>query len=332
VKDDSTAVEGRRLHANAHTYRNGCRAPKRIVILLRSWAKTWNGICNLLPKEDWWCDDRKMSGEAGYFAAQAEALDEVARLRLIEAECDPHTFRYLDAISVGEGWRCLEVGAGAGSVVRWLSNRVGPTGQVIAADIDPKFLLGDLCEPNVEVRRCDITCDDLEPCFYDLIHSRNLLMHLGDPADVLRRMEAALRPGGWLLAEEPDLGVVEAVDPAHPRAAVFDSCFRKGADFCLAAGMFDPYFAKRLPACMRTLGLVEMGNEGIARVFHGDEPWSRMWIQTWQRVNDALIANGVLSESDAAETRRAYEDPTFAYRAQLMQSVWGRKPRSEASS
>ena len=48
-----------------------------------------------------------MPGGAGYFAAAAQAREELVRLRLIEAECDPHTFRYLDAIGVGAGWRCL---------------------------------------------------------------------------------------------------------------------------------------------------------------------------------------------------------------------------------
>jgi SAM-dependent methyltransferase len=52
------------------------------------------------------------------------------------------------------------------------------------------------------VRRCDITVDDVEPASYDLVHSRFLLMHLDDPADALRRMAAALRPGGWFVAEE----------------------------------------------------------------------------------------------------------------------------------
>ena len=46
-------------------------------------------------------------------------------------------------------------GAGAGSVVRWLSGRVGPDGQVVAVDVDPRFL-GDLGEPKVEARQCDI--------------------------------------------------------------------------------------------------------------------------------------------------------------------------------
>ena len=53
-----------------------------------------------------------------YFAADAEADDELARLKLLEALGDPLTFRYLDGIGVRQGWRCLEVGAGAGSVVR----------------------------------------------------------------------------------------------------------------------------------------------------------------------------------------------------------------------
>jgi predicted O-methyltransferase YrrM len=75
--------------------------------------------------------------EPGYFAADAAARDELARLRLIEADCDPHTLRYLTAIGVGAGWRCLEVGAGGGSVVHWLSRQVGAKGQVVAADLDP---------------------------------------------------------------------------------------------------------------------------------------------------------------------------------------------------
>jgi SAM-dependent methyltransferase len=262
---------------------------------------------------------------AGYFAADAEATDELARLKLIEAECDPHTLRYLDAIGVGAGWRCLEVGAGAGSVVRWLSERVGPQGRVVAADLDLRFL-GDLREPNVEVRRCDITRDELDLGFYDLVHCRFLLMHLQDPAGVLRRMTAALRPGGWLVAEDVDNDFVQAIDRAHPLAEAFDSCYRKRIDWGCAAGNFDLRFGKALPVHMNALGLVEMGNEGIARIFRGGDPFSLMWIKTWQRLDDAMLAQGAVTESEVADMRRAYEDPAFMYRAQLTQTVWGRKP------
>ena len=50
-----------------------------------------------------------------------------------------------------------------------------------------------------------------------------------------------------------------------------------------------------------------------------------MWIQTWQRIDDVVTAKCILTESEVADMRRAYNDPTFTYRAQLMQSVWGHR-------
>lgn len=263
----------------------------------------------------------------GYFAADAEAGDELARLQMIESELDPHTFGRLDSIGVGAGWWCLEVGAGAGSVVRWLSERVGASGRVVAADIDPRFI-ADLSAPNLEVRRCDITRDDVEPDSYDLVHSRLLLQHLDDPADVLRRMAAALRPGGWLVAEEFDSGIVGAADPAHPLAEVFDSTWRKWVQFLKSAGIMDPYFGRVLPAQVQALGLDETGNAGVTRVLRGGEPFSRWWILSWRILSDAMVAAGAdaLPESEFADMRRAFSDPTFNYRGYVMQSVWGRKP------
>ena len=266
-----------------------------------------------------------MPAGAGYFAAHADPQDELARLRLLEDECDRHTFRYLDAIGVGDGWRCLDVGAGAGSLVRWLGKRVGPAGHVVAADIDPKFL-GDLSELNVEVRQIDITRDAVEQCHYDLVHSRFLLMHLRDPADALRRMAAALRPGGWLIAGEPDNDVAGSVDPAHALSGLFDACYRKRVEFASNAGITDFRFGKVLPVYVAALGLAEIANEGVVRVVRGGDPFARMWIKTWQRIDEAVIANGVLSRWEVVQMRRAYEDPTFTLRAQLTQSVWGRKP------
>jgi SAM-dependent methyltransferase len=37
----------------------------------------------------------------------------------------------------------------------------------------------------------------------DLVYCRFLLMHVHDPALVLRRMGRAVRPGGWVVAQEP---------------------------------------------------------------------------------------------------------------------------------
>ena len=77
---------------------------------------------------------------------------------------------------------------------------------------------------------------------------------------------------------------------------------------------------------MEAVGLVELGNGGVTPVVHGGDPLSQMWIKTWQRIDDAVIDRGVLSEAEVHKMRQAYEDPTFTFRTQLTQSVWGRKP------
>jgi SAM-dependent methyltransferase len=262
-----------------------------------------------------------------YFWSDHEAAAELARLKLIEEFNDPSTFRLLDTIGVTEGWRCLEVGAGAGSVTRRLSQRVGPTGKVVAADLDVRFL-GDINTENVEVRRCDITQDPIEPSSYDLVHARNLVEHLPDPVTVLRRLAAAVKPGGWLMVEDVDNGTVEAADPTHPCAAAFDRCAQARISFLLAAGIMDLRYGRTLPIHMEQLGLIDVRNEAVTSVGPGDSPMSQLMIQSFRPMDDAMVANGVIGKSDAADAQRAFEDPSFLYRAGLIVAVWGRKPPS----
>ncbi len=125
------------------------------------------------------------------------------RLAALEAWLDPGTTRHLEALGVGAGWRCLEVGAGGGSVAAWLGARVGPSGYVLATDIDTRFL-DALAAPNVEVRQHDIVTEALPEGAFDLVHARAVLEHLPQHERALGRMAAALKPGGWLLVEDVD--------------------------------------------------------------------------------------------------------------------------------
>ena len=75
-----------------------------------------------------------------YIFAEAAEQREYERLRLIEKAFDPTTQRRLLATGIQPGWQCLEVGAGAGSISRFLAEKVGPKGRVVAADIAPRFV------------------------------------------------------------------------------------------------------------------------------------------------------------------------------------------------
>ena len=128
---------------------------------------------------------------------------------------DPITARHVQDTGLGAGWRCLEVGAGGGSIARWLGEQVGVTGSVVATDLDVHRLT-DL-PSNVKARRHDILADDLERGAYDLVHGRAVLQHLSDPEAGLTRMANAVAPGGWLVIEENDLGLFTMSGP--PQAA-----------------------------------------------------------------------------------------------------------------
>jgi hypothetical protein len=62
----------------------------------------------------------EMDDGDGYLMSGAATDLEGERLRHLQVGGDPFTFRHLEQTGVGEGWRCLEVGAGGGSVARWL--------------------------------------------------------------------------------------------------------------------------------------------------------------------------------------------------------------------
>jgi hypothetical protein len=80
--------------------------------------------------------------DPGYrLAARGRQEAEDDRLGLLEDIFDPLSCRRRELVQ--PGWRCLEVGAGRGSMAVWLAERVGPCGQVVATDspLDRFFLL-----------------------------------------------------------------------------------------------------------------------------------------------------------------------------------------------
>jgi ubiquinone/menaquinone biosynthesis C-methylase UbiE len=115
----------------------------------------------------------------------------------------PWTFRHIEDLGIGEGWRCWEVGAGGPSVPRWLADRVGGEGRVLATDIDVSWAR-QAAGPVVEIRRHDVARDEPPAETFDLVHARLVLVHLVDREKALRSMIEALRPGGTLLIEDAD--------------------------------------------------------------------------------------------------------------------------------
>ena len=217
-------------------------------------------------------------------------LQERARLAGIESLWDPGSQRLLDGLGIGAGWRCLEVGAGGGSLVDWMAGR-GAT--VLAIDIDTRFvepLAGDA----VEVRQVDIRTDELPEREFDLVHARLVLEHLTERRQILERLAAALRPGGWMVIEDYDWTGLGFEDD-DPR---FDQVAEAIITFMQQAG-FEPRYGRRVVADMAAAGLTDVRGEGRTLIIDSRSPGFDFFRLSFESLRDAVVGAGLLSREDA---------------------------------
>jgi SAM-dependent methyltransferase len=245
---------------------------------------------------------------------------ERTRLAHLEQLEDPGTIRHLEALGVGAGWRCLEVGAGGGSIAAWLCERVGRTGHVLATDLETKFLAA-LDYPNLEARRHDVAADDLPEDAFDLIHERAVLLHLPTRQQVLARLVRALKPGGWLLCEDTDFATFVDGSPYPALRRVGAAMVR----FVESRGA-DPNYGRRLFGELQAAGLREVGAEGRVYMAQGDHPSAVLPRLTLERVREPVVASGAVSDAEYAEALALLDDPAVTLMLHVMMAAWGRRP------
>jgi hypothetical protein len=250
------------------------------------------------------------------------------RLAALEALLDPGTIRHLDALGTGEGWRCLEVGAGGGSIAAWLARRVGPDGYVLATDLDLRYLEA-LAAPNLGVRRHDIAADELSEGAFDLVHARTVLEHVAGRETALDRMAAALRPGGWLVAESTDIisWTPITTEPAG-RAAFF-------ARASAAAWQYLPldcFYGRRLVEDLRARGLTEVEAEGRVFAIRGGSPSARIFSAIWTAHKERIVDEGVLTAGEIARFIALHDEPEFAWMSPICVAAWGRRRENSSTN
>ena len=261
-------------------------------------------------------------------AAEREAR---ARMTALAAQHNDATFQYMEKCGIAPGWNCLEIGAGDGSVARWIAARVGPAGRVLATDIDPRFVLEEASAnpANMDVRVHDIVTDSLPEGGYDLIHARLVLVWLPARLTVLDKLVKALCPGGWLLIEDYDTQLVPpelaALDPtagakfAKMKDALLELMSRRGLAHT---------YARELHHRLRERGLMQVENHGAIATFAGGSPGADLQQANYQQVHDAAIEAGLVTEAEFEEVMLLLSDPQFTDFTSTMFSAVGRQPQT----
>jgi SAM-dependent methyltransferase len=243
---------------------------------------------------------------------------EAERLRVLGEWRDPITLARMEALGLTAGWRCLEVGVGGGSTARAMAARVGPTGHVTAADINPDFLAALEGEPGITTVCCDIRKDHFPPGSFDVIHTRLVLEHLPDRVDVMRRMLDWLAPGGWVFFEEPDTATA-GVSP-NPLWARHIKAYDAAPDY-------DVHTGRALPGEVASLGLLDVGMQIDTAVVEGGTDLARWYAMTIECVRPGLLASGAVTGDELDELIAALSRPGLLEPGFTFVGVWGRRPR-----
>jgi 2-polyprenyl-3-methyl-5-hydroxy-6-metoxy-1,4-benzoquinol methylase len=240
----------------------------------------------------------------------------------LAAALDPVTIRHLSARGVAAGWSCLEIGTGGGSIARWLAARVGPSGSVLATDLNVAWA-DDGGMRNLAFRAHDIVRDPLDAEAFDLIHARLVLLHVPQREQVFDKLVASLRPGGWLLLEEFTTVLPEILEPATEAEQEVNEILPAVRKLLHARGADTVVYPRTLVRRLRAAGLRDAGAEGYISF---SEPHAReVHLANLEQVGEELVAGGFVTRDQLERCLTAMRDPNLSLLLPMLVSAWGRK-------
>jgi SAM-dependent methyltransferase len=256
------------------------------------------------------------SGMAQGYAYDPQFAEEHKRLQGMEALWDPGTKTLLGELGAGPGKRCLEAGAGGGSIVAWLAEQGA---EVAAVDVDVRFV-APLASDRVSVHQLDLRSDPLPEGGFDFIHSRLVLEHLPERREVLERLVAALNPGGWIVIEDYDWSCFGFEGGDERLLGVADAVMA----FMARAG-FQADYGRHLVGDLDACGLADVRGEGRARVIGTDSSGYDFFRLSYESLKAPVVEAGLLTQAEADHASTEFESPDNRVLTPLMVAGIGRK-------
>ena len=193
------------------------------------------------------------------------------------AQVAPITERFFRGAGIGPGQRVLDIGSGVGDVAMLVARLVGPTGEVVAIERDPKAItkararVSEAGFHNVTFNESNVN-EILDEKPFDAAVGRFILMYLPDPVATLRSISEAVRPGGVFVFQEPCWVPVLAHLASLPlwfaTASLIDKAMRASANHDMGTDLYETFVEAGLPAPAMRMEL-PMGKEPyLAQWYH----------------------------------------------------------------
>jgi SAM-dependent methyltransferase len=243
------------------------------------------------------------------------------RLRVLARVVDGRTRRVLTDIGLTHGWHCCDIGSGAGTVVAWMADQVGPSGRVVSVDVDTRFQ-----PPSggvIEVRSLDVTSDAIGEGEFDVVHARGVLQHLAQREAVLDAMIAAAKPGGWIVVGDVDWIQFDAQFVPEP----FATLSRTLRELSVTQHGYDGTWGRRLVDAFHRRLLLEVDGRGEVWTMRGGTDSAEWYVAALERALDVLPPEVFPAGFQARDAIAQARDPSFAILSPISITASGRKPR-----
>jgi ubiquinone/menaquinone biosynthesis C-methylase UbiE len=197
----------------------------------------------------------KARRSANYPLGNTDAEHE--RLIRQAARVAPITERFFREAGIASGQRVLDLGSGLGDVAMLAARLVGPSGEVVAIERDPKSIakasarVTEAGFRNVSFNESNVDEITNEKPF-DAAVGRFILMYLPDPVAALRSISQVVRPGGVFVFQEPCWVPVLAHLASLPlwfaTASIIDKTMRVSANHDMGTELYHTFVEAGLPA------------------------------------------------------------------------------------
>jgi len=229
---------------------------------------------------------------------------EFHRLQLLEECVDDFSKLNLLEAGIKHSSNCLEIGAGAGSILKWMANVLDENSQITAVDKNTRYI-NSFGRSNVIVLEDNIQNLEFYQSF-DLIHARYVLIHNPNALELMVKLVGMLKPNGRLVIEEADFTSAYWVDKHYKNGG---NRVNKAICTMFSNMGLNPAYGFDVMADMQNAGLEIVRTSSDMHLSRGRSKMANMMKASVEALEEKYIATGVCNKKDIACYLKGTQDP-----------------------